>query len=263
MTKKAIAEFEPSKGDETYLAVKDLPPEWGKVKAAWIESRRHAAVAVGIFMDMGDLLIELRKTYKGDLEFGKARKQFVPELSRNDAHRAMGMANNRERFTLPADKPNPSISVFAELVNASDDLVAEVVEATADPKTKTPTVKEVREKVKAEKPETAEDFEESIQGGDKPKPVADVEPSETEVDFVNDVLLLDTVDRIKALRKKYGKKGMDTHRALLVLGINPLFDGEIPMNERLFRTVGAAFADGDDNTIVADALALIEESFYD
>jgi hypothetical protein len=230
MTKKAIQEFEPSTGEETYLSAKDIPPEWSKIKMAWIDSRRHASIAVELFLEMGDMLIELRKTFKGDNEFGKARKKYVPELSRNDAWRAMQMAKNRERFTLPEGQPNPSISVFAEMVTASDDLVEAVVAETADPDTKTPTVKEVRERVKAE---SAEDFEAEVSERDEPLP--DVEQDEEPEPVLADWFNMTVLARIRKFRK--AKRHVDHEVAHLVVGLNPYYDGNMPMSVEVWSLV--------------------------
>ena len=178
MTNKAIKNFKPSTGDEPWLAKTNVVDQWSLVTKAWSKSRLAAEEAVRIFMEMGDLLLVLREQYKGDNEFGKARKKYAPDLSRSDAHRAMGMARNKERFTLPEGKTTPSLSVFAELVNASDELVEEVISKTADEDTKSPTVKEVRQEVKKEKAEkvSAEDFEADVAGTTSPSPEKPQEP---------------------------------------------------------------------------------------
>ncbi len=224
---ESVSKFVPSTGKEKYIKPSSPTEPWEEVKRMWVESRNLAASAVSLFMDMGDILIPLREQTT-DAKFGTLRKKYVPELSRQDAYRAMNMARNRERFRVDLDSPTPSLSVFAEMVNASDDLVKKVIEKTADPAEKTPTVKEVREEVKKEKPTSVDDFEESV--------IATVGDSEdvTDVDQVDlppkktnqEILAMSLAKRIAEL----GEEDLDTSSALLLIGLNPDYDGNYPCN---------------------------------
>ena len=260
--KTAIQKFEPSTGDESYLV--DAPEQWVMVNKLWSQARSSAYAAISTFIEMGELLVKLRDQFPGDNEFGKARKQYAPELSRNDAHRAMNMARNRDRFLIAPDKPTPSLSVFAELVNASDELVEEVITQTEETG-KSPTVKEVRQKVKAEKPEpqTAEDFESEVSEKEDTVPDVEQEPEQP--------TLLEFMDMTaKARIKKLGKGPLDTERAHIIVGINPYYDGDQPMTLDLWtlirhdymnRIEADEFSDADAKRIEA-ALDFIDETIY-
>ncbi|MDH3375382.1 MAG: hypothetical protein OEQ39_00225 [Gammaproteobacteria bacterium] len=264
MTKKAIAEFEPSTGSETYLAA-DAPEQWLRVSNLWGDARHNASEAVRLFIEMGELLLILRDSMPGDLEFGKARKKYVPELSRNDAHRAMGMARNSERFFVAPGKPTPSVSVFAELIHASDDLVEEVIEKTADPKVKSPTVKEVRQKVKAE---TVEDFEAEV--SERAEPLSDIEQEDPEP-VLADWFNMSILARIRKMRK--AKRQIDHEVAHLVIGINPYYDGDMPLTVDLWalvrHEVSAALDDpgiglnGKEQDYLQDCIDTIQGDIYD
>jgi hypothetical protein len=208
----------------------DAPEQWLKVSNLWDDARHSASEAVRLFVEMGDILLKLRDSMPGDQEFGKARKKYVPALSRNDAHRAMGMARNSERFLLPKGEPSPSISVFAEMVNASDELVAEVIAETQDPDAKTPTVKETRQRVKAE---SAEDFEDQVSERDEPLP--DDEQDEEFEPALTEWFNMSISARIKKCRKD--KRQIDHEVAHLVLGINPYYDGDVPMSLEIWLHV--------------------------
>ena len=241
--KEIVKSFKPSKGDESYLqSSKGLETEvedWGRIQLMWAESRQHAEKAILIFMDIGDILLVLREG-KTDPVFGNLRTKYVPELSRQDATRAMNMARNRKRFPTKSKKTLPSISVFAELVNASDTLVEETIAKTADPEEKTPTVKEVREEVKKEKePESADEFENSIVDLDD-----GIEPDDDLVEddelpdvgqpplaiWVEQMLEKPLTQRIAELREEE----LDTVTALVLLGFNPLHDGDYPCSREVF-----------------------------
>ena len=236
-TKKQIVDgFKPSKGDEGYLQVDTIKQDWEEVRSMWVESREFAHKAVSLFMDMGDILIKLRDG-STDPQFGKMRKVHVPELTRQDALRAMNLARNRDRFAI--EGPVPSISVMAELVNASDELVEEVLESTASKDKKAPTVKEVREKVKAEQPEpeTAEDFEDALVNEDEHEEAFPEDFEESELldigplaQRVEEVLAMTHPNRVDVM----SNEELDTFNAFLILGFNPLYDGDYPCSREVF-----------------------------
>lgn len=247
--KKAVEKFEPSKGDESYITgVPRIPASWVKVNQKWNDCREHAQKALDTFMDMGDMLLVLREG-KTDAEFGEQRKKFCPTLSRQDARRAMRMAENRERFLPMPGEPQPSISVYAELFNASDELVQKVIDETADPNADTPTVKQVREAVKAE---SAEEFEDQIQDKAEPIDAEYEEVSDEEEPNVVDLSLLELTasERIQAL----DGAELDTESALLLCGFNPYFDGDWPCTKEVFMAACNAQMYETDPVTEADAL---------
>ncbi len=245
MARKQIKEFKPSAGNEKWMTSK-IPEEWQQVKNTWADANNHAHKAVELFMNTGDLLLVLRESLPGDREFGTARREFVPELSRNDAYRAMGMARNRERFAIPEGSEIPSISVFAELINSSDELVEQVKEQVADPDVKSPTVKEVRKQVKAE---SAADFEKAITGSENEQTVQpsgnwtetasiDVEQEEKPKKSKPEPTLAEWFNMtVQARIKKLKKRQLDHEIAHIILGINPHYDGDCPMSIDLFLLI--------------------------
>ena len=236
-SKEAVAKFEASDGTESYITGKaPIPKEWDGVAEKWQISREHAKDAITLFVEIGDQLLPIREA-TDDTEFGKQRKLYAPQLSRNDARRAMRMAENRERFLGKPNRPKnmalPSLSVYAELFTASDALVEKVKDATADPDAVSPTVKEVREAVKAEKPETAEDFAASIVPPSEPIDVEQI--TEADLDAEEREQLLSIMnhpikDRIKILREEE----LDTTTALVLCGLNPYYDGDTPCHIDVF-----------------------------
>jgi hypothetical protein len=260
--KESIQKFIPSSGQESYLI--DAPEQWVQVNTLWSKARASAYEAVTTFVQMGELLLIMRDSMPGDLEFGKARKKYAPDLSRNDAFRAMNMARNKERFLIAPNTPVPSISVFAELVNASDELVEEILTETAETG-KSPKVREVRERVKAEQPESAEDFESEVSTRDEPLP--DVEQEDTSpqpvlLDYFN----MTVTARIKALKIRV----LDMEKAHLVLGLNPYYDGDQPMVLDLFIMISHDYMDRieaneftqKDAKMIEDSLDFIRETCY-
>ncbi len=236
-TKKALAEFEPSDGSESYITqIPDMPDEWKGVADKWQEARYLAQGAIVLFVEIGELLLPLRAALT-DTEFGVQRKLYANQLSRQDARRAMRMAENKERFiwNQPDTMSLPSLSIYAELFTASDALVEEIQKDTADPEVKTPTVKEVRAKAEAEKPETAEEFEESIVPpaeeltGDDPPSEEDLDAEEREQ--LLSIMDMPTKERIKIL----SEEELDTLTALTLCGFNPYFDGGTPCNLLTFH----------------------------
>jgi hypothetical protein len=263
--------FKPSTGEEGYLQGDKTKQEWEVVRAMWVESRDCAHRAVSLFMDMGDILIKLRDG-STDPQFGKMRKVHVPELTRQDALRAMNLARNRDRFTI--EGPTPSISVMAELVNASDKLVEEVLSDNRDAKTsadkdkKAPTVKEVREKVKAEKPETAEEFADSMV--DEEPDDEDLGALEHESELLDIGPLAERVETALAMThpqrvKLMAEEELDTFNAFLVLGFNPLYDGDYPCAREVFYCAVAMHLEHcseEDARITNHCAKMLEEEVW-
>lgn len=275
-SKKALDGFTPSTGNESYLQTGTADEKWVHVKELWSESRKHAEQAVEMFMDMGDILVVLREG-KSDPVFGNLRKKHCPELSRQDATRAMNMARNRTRFPTESTKALPSISVFAELIHSSDELVEEVIAKTADPEEKTPTVKEVRKAAKEEKePESAEEFANSLvdlNDGIEPDDslVGDddlVEDDEsTDIGqpplaiWVEQMLEKPLKQRINELRDEE----FDTVNALVLLGFNPLYDGDYPCTKQIFLLVISHYLEvssEEDSRIANDCAKIIERELW-
>lgn len=264
---KAVAAFTPSTGDESYMqaskGVETIAQDWEEIRSMWDESRKHADQAVSIFMNMGDLLLTLREG-KSDPVFGNLRKKYVPELSRQDATRAMNMARNRKRFPIKSTKLLPSISVFAELVNASDKLVEDTIDKTANEDESTPTVKEVRQAVKKEKaPESAEEFVVDLDDGieeDETPELPDVEHPPLAI-WVEQMLEKTLTQRIAELREEE----FDTVNALVILGLNPLYDGDYPCSRDVFLAVISFHletATEEDARIANDCAKTIERELW-
>ena len=270
--KGALEKFEGSTGDESYLQTAESQQgDWQRVRSMWEDSRKHAAVAMSIFMDMGDLLLTLREG-KTDPKFGKLRKVHVPELTRQDATRAMNLARNRDRFLI--EGPTPSISVMAELVHSSDELVEQVLEqnreavTSADPEKKAPTVKEVRAAAKEEKkPETAEEFTESVVGGmtdellDEVDEPTDIDQSAPLATAVEEILEKPLTERIAMM----GDEEMDTYNAFLVMGFNPLYDGDYPCSKEVFLAAISQhlkFANESDARVANDCAKMLEKQLW-
>lgn len=148
-SKKAVAEFVPSTGDESYL--QSLPSDitldelTTLVNSAYSAGITLAKKATQEMIKCGNYLQEARKMHKGDKEFGQWRKKNI-DFSQSHCARLMAVARefgkNKDAHLLP-------ISTLSELLPAPPEVKEKVIaKAVAGEKITRKDVKELKDEAK-------------------------------------------------------------------------------------------------------------------
>jgi hypothetical protein len=164
-------------------------------------------------MRVGRLLLDAREEFKGDLEFGRWRKDKTCIASSTNANRLMGIAKEFQNKKELVAAMSPS--ALMELLPAAPEVIKEV-EKIIEETGKAPSVRETREMVKEASDATSHE-EESLSnrvGGKKKEPV-----ESTESVWQGIVDIINFEGRMKAIDATDYE---DEVGAYLLFGLDPL-----------------------------------------
>lgn len=221
-----------------------------QINTAFFSANEFAGKAMRKYIEVGRLLTEARQLFKGDKEFGQWRSENTT-LSKSWTSRLLRV------YGAYGDTPPDglSISTLAEIAGASPDLQDSVVERTADPEQKTPSVRDVREEVKKERASVSS--EAAREGISEERVIADRKkqaPTLSLEEKCQTGLELDIKERIEVWATQ--KKKHTVEDAFVLLGLPPFFDGR-PNMETIMVIAHALLWDNDH-----PAVLLIREEFY-
>lgn len=246
MTKKAA-----KKTDE-------LEDRWIVARAAYDQANSLAVQAVNKYVEVGLHLVGLREQYPGDLEFGRARAHYMPDMSKSWASRLMKVARDPRLHTKELEKL--SISHLVELSSKDDDHVARVEEAVSEGSV--PSVRSLRDGPEPG-PATPIATPDSAPEDDPPEPAGrgPEDPGETpdgqkragwakdgareltQEDMIADILQRPVEERIRWVEEN----PLGSPDYWIVLGLNPFFD--ILPHMDLVEVVADYWKDGTDSEL--------------
>ncbi len=229
--KEAVASFAGSTGDESYLNPKGSDPVTlvglaDQINQGYEKGEIMRRTTCQQFIEVGRLLNIARTKFTSNTKFGAWRKKSI-DFSQSHVQRLMQVASE---FGEEPDAALISFGTLAVLTNASDELKDKIVADAKDGKTTTRAeVIAAKKEEKEGPPESAADFENSIQekaeAVDPDEPELDTKPDPVDpVDAAQLILDMKFTTRISL----FGIEGSSNPfiNACILYGIPPYHDGK-------------------------------------